>query len=349
MRDYAHGSQMTDAALDLSFVVVAHNSAAVVGLCLESLISQFPDCPVVVVDNASTDSTSDIVQSFRAPVTLVCGDRNRGYGRACNLGVKISPREHVLIMNPDVLITAVDTRSLSALLQAATLGLAAPTIARPDDLGGRPLIFAYPSPRKLWIHSTWRKILPRFLDGRRRTHHCQITNGWASGAALLVRRTEFEQVGGFDERFFLYYEDTDLSRRYHAAGFPIRGTDSILATHAGGSSCADRDLRIIPFAASLLGMLQYMCVYHPKAARSYGPRLVRRYRLLEQLSRLFCWLCRGKFRSARKLEQLSGVRSLFEDILTNGTYSIDGETYYPDAVCAMLQGTRGHSSELHIG
>lgn len=340
---------MTNAALDLSFVVVTHNSAAVVGLCLESLVSQFPDSPVIVIDNASTDSTRDIVRSLSRQVTLVCGDRNKGYGRACNLGVKLSPREHVLVMNPDVLITDVDTRSLIPLLQAASLGLVAPTMMRPGDFDGAPLIFPHSSPRRLWVDSTWRKILPQFLHGSCRTHYGQITNGWASGAALLVRKTEFEQVGGFDERFFLYYDDTDLSRRYHAAGLPIRGTDSIHGIHAGGRSCADCDLRIIPFAASLLGMLQYMCVYHPKEARFYGPRLVRRYRLLEQLSRLLCWLCRGRLRSARKLEQLSGVRSLLEDVLASGEYSVDGEIYYPDAVCAMLQRTRERSSKLHIG
>ena len=78
---------------------------------------------------------------------------------------------------------------------------------------------------------------------------------------LLVARDEFLELGGFDPRFFLYYEDRDLSRRYHNANLPVRITKAIRGRHAAGTSSASDGLRAGPMAWSLLSWIQYIWIH----------------------------------------------------------------------------------------
>jgi hypothetical protein len=84
---------------------------------------------------------------------------------------------------------------------------------------------------------------------------------------LLVSRKEFLDLGGFDPRFFLYYEDRDLSRRYRNADLPVRVTEGVLGRHVAGTSSASDGLRAFPIAWSLPRLGQYICIYDGEADR----------------------------------------------------------------------------------
>ena len=211
----------------ISVIIVTHNSAACVGSCLDEIASSLPDAERLVVDNASTDLSRAVAEHHGAKVTPL--DKNLGFGRACNVGAGQAAHEHILFLNPDVAIGATDASLLEDLLQARDFGLNVPASTSCQFM----------LRERSWINETMslslRALRPRELPKRVPSPRAGRAP-WVSGAALLVRKAEFLSVGGFDARYFLYYEDRDLSWKYRQRGLPMRTTSALVADHAGGGS-----------------------------------------------------------------------------------------------------------------
>jgi N-acetylglucosaminyl-diphospho-decaprenol L-rhamnosyltransferase len=241
----------------VTVVVVAYNSAACLDACLSSVATYLPDSEVIVVDNASSDESVRIARA-RATRVVECG-QNGGFGRACNIGVGAAKGEHVLFLNPDVTLTSVDREALDSILARRPLGLVAGRLVnvngrlRPERELSESWLGDYLGHTLLMLRPRELRLPLRF---RRSTE-----NGWASAALLLAARQEFERVGGFDPRFFLYYEDRDLSARYRSAGLPLRATDALVGTHIGGGSSAMDSLRIEPMGWAFLSWLEYVHIH----------------------------------------------------------------------------------------
>lgn len=210
---------MSPDALDV--VVVTYESASHLAACLRALP---PSARVVVVDNASQDGSADLAAALGAQV--VRNAANRGYTAAANAGARRGDREHVLFLNPDA---SVDERSLAALGRALRdddrLAAAAPRLVY-DDGSEQRVAWPFPSPL-----GTWREALGLHRIGRPQP-------GFVVGACLLVRRRMFEDLGGFDERFWLYGEEADFARRAAERGWRVAVVDGAVARHAGGASAA---------------------------------------------------------------------------------------------------------------
>jgi N-acetylglucosaminyl-diphospho-decaprenol L-rhamnosyltransferase len=186
------------------------------------------DLPVTVVlaDNGSTDGAPEsAVQRFPDTRLLRTGE-NLGYGRAVNRGVASldsSSSDFIVVANPDVVW---GPGSIDALLEAMTrwptAGAVGPLIRDPDGS-------VYPSARHLpslirggmhavvgpvWKNNPWTKAYRQ-----ERQEPSERAVGWLSGSCLLMRRAAFEQIGGFDERYFMYMEDVDLGDRLSRAGW----------------------------------------------------------------------------------------------------------------------------------
>ncbi|MCA1682455.1 MAG: glycosyltransferase family 2 protein [Actinobacteria bacterium] len=213
----------------LSAVVVTHNSTCVVGECLRAARAALPEAELIVVDNASTDGTLDVCAALGG-VRVLANDRNVGYGRACNQGAEAAAGTNLLFVNPDVQIVSADLAAARREAGPGPHGLVAPEMLGRD---GRI------RPMRHWTFDVASHVLgplwPRELPMPRTPRLCR-GQWWPPGALLLVDRAEFLRLGGFDRRFFLYYEDQDLARRYRAAGLPIRLTAMLCARHDGGSS-----------------------------------------------------------------------------------------------------------------
>lgn len=210
--------------LDVTAIVVSYNSALVLPACLEAMRSANVD--VLVVDNASSDASVAVARSYGARVLPQA--RNLGYGRANSLGVAAAEgRAWCLILNPDVVI---GRDALAGLVAAAEedpkAALVAPRIVEAD---GR--VFEHET-------SVLSPVAPPLPDAGACGEIGLREVAFTSGAAMLVRRAAFEDIGGFDPNIFLFYEDDDLCLRLRRTGWQILQVDRVSVEHGRGKSSA---------------------------------------------------------------------------------------------------------------
>ena len=234
-------------------VVVNYNAGQALVACVESLLADTsaggpPE--IVVVDNASDDGSADALASSHPEVTLVRAPRNLGFSRANNLGVAATYAPVVAAVNPDV---EVDPGTAGALLErlAAAPDLAAvgPRVRNPDG-SQYPSARVVPSGIDAIGHAVLGPIWPANPFTRRyRRLDADWSSprdvGWLSGSALWFRRAAFDEIGGWDEGFFMYLEDVDLCARLTEAGWRVAYEPGGSVLHLQGLSTARHPYRMI--------------------------------------------------------------------------------------------------------
>lgn len=277
----------------ISVLVVNHNAGPHLHECLERLRAVAGErgireagVEIVLVDNASTDGSTEAVREFQVqgaapPVRLIALERNLGFGAGCNRAARHAAGRYLLLLNPDAWIDATSLRRLVEALDAdSRLAVAAPRLHYPDDsrqLGWAPSVgVAGEAIRKFrnrfegaaWNHG----LLPRLLRPL-------LGQGWFSAACLLVRRSAFEEVGGFDEDFFLYFEDADLGLRLAREDWRQRRVKGARARHSRGVTTGRPGTRLLSpeverfYRAS---QLRYYDLHRPRRERRYLRRRLRR-------------------------------------------------------------------------
>ena len=219
-------------------VIVTWNSSGDIGACLDALGDQEVDVPVdvVVVDNGSTDGTRDVVRD-RSGVTLVEAGYNAGYAHATNRGIDLVRGDTVLLLNPDAEVSADDVAALQAALRARD-DLASVGPVQVDEQA-RPARVEWPFPSPA---ATWREAVGL---GAARSGPTFVI-----GSVLLLRAEALAQVGGLDERFFLYAEETDWAYRAHLLGWRHAAVPEVRALHVGAGTSGDSMRREAHFHAS---------------------------------------------------------------------------------------------------
>jgi len=237
-----------ECSLQLLIVVVTFNSEATIGNCLANLQLLEPpsaiSAHVVIVDNASRDTTVEIVQRFLAanpnfPATLVRSASNRGWGAGNNLGLANAPNRPSLVLfhNPDV---SVGQDSLIAMTKLIGMDCNYAAVVPCFLASGGARVGVLPHPRLGWM------ILDGMIQQKRAKHKLQkelmtqpekaaTSSGYPSGALVLIRVDIFDIVGGFDERYLAYWDDVDIGRRLSAAGYLVASSNASIATHDRGS------------------------------------------------------------------------------------------------------------------
>ena len=229
-------------------VLVNYNAGAELERALRSISDELAShaWEGIVVDNASTDGSTAAVDAFAANVRLVNNDTNVGFARGVNQGLAATTAPYVLIMNPDCRLMAGAIGALRAVLDAdAHCAIVGPRILNPDgsvqgSARGDPDMLTGLFGRTTLI----RKMLPFLPIARRnvvvddaiRSGKESIVVDWLSGACMLARRDALVAARGFDERFFLYWEDADLCRRLRARGHHVRFVPGATAIHRVGQS-----------------------------------------------------------------------------------------------------------------
>jgi N-acetylglucosaminyl-diphospho-decaprenol L-rhamnosyltransferase len=227
----------------VAVVVVSYESRDDLPDCLAG-IAHDPAAEVVVVDNASRDGSADLVARDHPSVRLLRMPANLGFGAACNRGAAATTAPCVMFLNPDAVLAPGALDALARVLdQEPTAGGVGPRTVHDD---GTLQVSFGPA---LGLRAEWRQralvrgVRRREPDALARAEALAVAAtaadpDWVSGSCLLVRRSAFEQVGGFDEAFFLYEEDVDLCVRIRAAGWRVRYEPRALVRHRLGRSMA---------------------------------------------------------------------------------------------------------------
>jgi N-acetylglucosaminyl-diphospho-decaprenol L-rhamnosyltransferase len=227
---------MTYVLPDIDVVIVTYNSAHVITDLLDSLPAALDElsADVVVVDNGSTDGTAELLES-RGDCRIV-RSANVGYAAGINRGVReAAGADRILILNPD---TRLQERSVDPLVQALReprTGIVAPLIQSATgklelSLRREPTLL-----RGLGLARTGSAVFSEYVSEVAEYDKPHVVD-WALGAVLLMSRECFEALGGWDESYFLYSEETDLSLRARDIGLLTRFEPHSVAVHIGGQS-----------------------------------------------------------------------------------------------------------------
>ena len=229
-------------------VVVNYNAGDELRVALQSIAEECAgiDWEAVVVDNASTDGSASIVPTFSPRASLISNPANVGFGRAVNQAVSASDAPLVLLVNPDCQLRPGALAALRAVIESEpSCAVVGPKILDPD---GRVQGSARGDPDMLTglfgRTAGLRARLPLTSVARRNVVvDDAIASGaesvvvdWVSGACMLIRRAALDAVRGFDERYFLYWEDADVCRRLRQHGHQIRYVPGAMAVHTVGRS-----------------------------------------------------------------------------------------------------------------
>jgi GT2 family glycosyltransferase len=227
---------------ELAVVIVNYNAGPELASALQSVADEIGSrgWEAVVVDNASIDGSSDLALVVAPHARVVRNAVNVGFGRGVNQGVAASTAPVILVMNPDCRLEHGALAMMRAELEGRQrCAIVGPRVLDPDgseqgSARGDPDMLTGLFGRTGLL----RNLLPSSSVSRRNV----VTNGqsatvdWVSGACMLVRRAAFDEVGGFDGRYFLYWEDADLCRRLRARGHEIRYVPAATAVHRVGHS-----------------------------------------------------------------------------------------------------------------
>jgi GT2 family glycosyltransferase len=267
----------------VSVVVVTWNAADHVEQCLQSVRGH----ETIVVDNGSTDGTVALVRE-RFPDTTLIEQENKGMGGGNNAGMRVAAGRYFLLLNSDAWVVGDAIEKLAAFADAhPRAAVVGPRLQNPDGSLQRS-VRGDPT---LWRLATEYLFLRR-LGPRTKTLNAFYGGGFAHdeprqveslfGPALLVRREATDQVGLFDERFFMFSEETDWLYRFRRAGWEVWFTPDAAVVHLGGASHGGR-----LYVENLRGILRFM-------AKNRGDKEAERARLLLVWSlRLRALLFRG--------------------------------------------------------
>jgi GT2 family glycosyltransferase len=230
--------------MDLSILIVTYNSARHVIPLLDALRSELAplSAEVIVVDNASQDGTPALLRETHPWVRLIASQVNLGFAAGNNLGADVARGQWLLLLNPDALPQpGAIRRGIELMRQHPGVGLGGGEL-RGADGSRQPSARMFPTLRDelftlagLAARRPHSRLFAR-LDRRWADPEQAAAVDWLPGAFVFVPRALFQSLGGFDERFFMYYEEVDLCRRLAAAGHGVQYWPELKALHIGGAS-----------------------------------------------------------------------------------------------------------------
>lgn len=290
---------------DVSVVIVTYNSAECIEPCVNSLLRQEgASLEIIVVDNASTDQTVEVVGRLGPSVRLLANPDNRGFGQGCNLGFSLCRGRFVFFLNPDAWLEQADalSRLCRTMEQNPRWGLAGTRVTESDGATECPPALRYPDQHRV----------------NRDFSHLPGSIAWVFGASMFIRREVFVAVGGFDPGFFLTSEETDLCLRIRQKGWEIGYVGEVTARHLGSASERGNDpydtwFRRVP------GIYRFWSKHYPAAD---ARRLVRKDWFRAGFRRdwyaAMAWLYGPRSTAWRKHRQYAGITAAARLFLREG-------------------------------
>jgi O-antigen biosynthesis protein len=227
----------------ISIIIVSWNTKDLLNKCLRSIYDSTGDLEleVFVIDNNSGDGSVEMVKKSFPQVKLIANDNNVGFGRANNQGIDQSTGDYILILNPDTELEK-DTleKSVKFMKENSDCGIVGPKMTFKDG-GFQPSVRIFPTfiPILLMLTKLTKifkfKSVSRYLAEDFDYSKTQVVDQ-VMGAYMFTSRSALDKVGGFDERFFLWFEEVDLCKRFSEGGFKVMYSPNIKIVHYGGQS-----------------------------------------------------------------------------------------------------------------
>lgn len=227
--------------IKISIILVNYNTSDHILKCLSSLksILDFYDHEIIIVDNDSIENELEKLKNISDNIKIIHNNVNVGFGAACNIGAKNSLGKYLLFINPDTifiedafpeLIKTLENNSEIAVASCALVNQHMDYVYSFNDFPR--LKYEFTEAIGSGTHNDIQKKIEFLKNNQSKIFECD----WVIGAFMFIRKTKFDKVGGFDESFFLYYEDTDLCKRIKDAGNQIVVIPYIKVIHTQMSS-----------------------------------------------------------------------------------------------------------------
>jgi N-acetylglucosaminyl-diphospho-decaprenol L-rhamnosyltransferase len=236
---------------DLGVVIVNYNAGEFLRRCVRSVMASAGDVSVdvVVVDNASTDGSAGAVAAAHPEIRLMENARNRGFAAAANQGIAATDAQFLLLLNPDAEIVAGTLASLVKVAREHPGAGAVGCLVRNPDGSIQPSARRVPRLFEALMHAFLGPIRPDNRWSRSYTmadwdRASEREVEWISGSAMLLRREALDEVGPFDEGYFMYVEDIDLCTRLRAAGWTVLFSPEVEVRHEIGVSARGQSRRM---------------------------------------------------------------------------------------------------------
>jgi N-acetylglucosaminyl-diphospho-decaprenol L-rhamnosyltransferase len=265
---------------ELAVAVVNHNAGRFLARCLGSVVGATGDvaAEVVIVDNASTDGSLERAVVDHPDVTVIRNADNRGFARAANQAMAATSAPFVLLLNPDAEIVGGTPAALVKVARERPRAGVIGTLVRNPDGSiqpsarrvprlGEALGHAFLGP--LWRTNPWTRSYTMAAWDRASERQVE----WVSGSAMLLRRAAFEEVGGFDEGYFMYVEDVDLCTRLRRAGWEVLFSPELEVVHQIGVSTRGQRGRMAFVHSN--SVYRYYCKFRATGAEGMLKPLVR--------------------------------------------------------------------------
>jgi GT2 family glycosyltransferase len=297
--------------MKLSIVILCWNDLKVIADCLASIYAgtHSMDFEVIISDNGSTDGSIAFIRNEFPQVQIIENGVNLRFAKGNNVAIRVSRGEYVLILNPDTIIHegALDKLVLFADRHREAGAFGCRVLNADGTYQGciRPMFTL----RSEWCAALCLGSLSYFSDWFHPGVYVgwkgdtERTVGWLAGCFILARGDLLKRLGGFDEKFFYYYEDTDLCRRIWEAGYSILYTPEVTITHLGGQSTSKR---FPPLGFALDSQVTRYLYYY----KYYGARGLRSSRRSTLVGLFLRWLGYGIIQFGRQSE----TRKKFQEL-----------------------------------
>jgi hypothetical protein len=258
--------------MKLSIIIVSWNVQEDLVRCIRSIKENPPhkEFEIIVIDNASSDGTVDVLKRDFSELTVIANKGNRGFAAANNQGIQKALGQYILLLNPDTIVHYGSLDALTGFMDNhLDVGACGPKLLNADGTM-QPSVRHFPTFRGALHRHT---VLRNFGAFRRQYEDWQMEDfGYdrqadvdqLMGAALLIRRSAMAQTGPMDERFFMYYEEVDLCYRLKTAGWRVVFVPEATITHLGG--CSSNQVPVETRMMRLTSLLKFLRKHRGKFA-----------------------------------------------------------------------------------
>jgi hypothetical protein len=253
---------------DLSVVIVSFNTRKLLEKCLGSVFAEAKAFPVgkievLVVDNASEDGSPLMVKEDFPKVRLIVNNRNLGFAKGNNIGIKVAEGKYIMLLNSDTCLKRGALKELLDFAAEADPAVIGPRLINPDG-SPQPSVFRLPSVKRAileyWLGKKgyFSKYLPEGNE--------PLEVEAVLGGAMLIPRKIIQKIGLLDERYFMYFEDLDYFRRVRKAGFKVFYLPTAEIIHEHGASgrklaaAEEQWRRLIPSSKIYYGLLKHYLI-----------------------------------------------------------------------------------------